>query len=122
VIVLTAALTFLYRRGPLRLEWSLRPAAASSVVGTVAGMIVLTWLAGAAYEVLRLLLGLSIVSCALLLWRAASPRKAVSSRGAFVLDGGISGLLGSMFSASGPPLDYLLFKSCSRRVEFYYRF
>jgi hypothetical protein len=55
-----------------------------------------------------LLLGLSIVSCALLLWRAASPRKAVSS--AFVLDGGISGLLGGVFSASGPPLVYLMYR------------
>jgi uncharacterized membrane protein YfcA len=86
VIVLTAAITFLYRRWPLQLERPLWPAAASSVVGTVAGVIVLTSLAGAAYEVLRLLLGLSIVFCALLLWRAAKPRKAVSSRGAFVLD------------------------------------
>ena len=106
VIVLTAALTFLYRRWLLQLERSLWPAAASSVVGTVAGVIVLTWLAGAAYEVLRLLLGLSIVFYALLLWRAARPRKALSSRGAFVLAGGFSGLLGGMFSAPGPPLVY----------------
>lgn len=110
VIVLTAALTFLYRRWPLQLERSLWPAVASSVVGTVAGASVLTWLAGAAYEVLRLLLGLSILICALLLWHAAKPRTAVSSRRAFVLAGGISGVLGGMFSAPGPPLVYLMYR------------
>jgi uncharacterized protein len=110
VIMLATALTFLWRRWPLRLERSLWPAVASSVIGTVTGTILLNWLAGAAHEVLRLVLGLSIVVCALLLWRAAEPRKTVSSRGAFVLAGGVSGLLGGMFSAPGPPLVYLMYR------------
>jgi uncharacterized protein len=107
VIMLATALTFLCRRWPLRLERSLWPAVASSVTGSIAGTILLNWLAGAAYQVLRLLLGLSIVICALLLWRAAEPRNTVSSRGAFVLAGGASGLLGGMFS---PPLVYLMYR------------
>jgi uncharacterized membrane protein YfcA len=110
VMALATACTFLYRRWPLHLERSLWPAVASSVPGAIAGTILLSWLAGAAYEVLRLLLGLSIVFCALLLWRAAEPWKTASSRGAFVLAGGISGLLGGMFSASGPPLVYLMYR------------
>jgi hypothetical protein len=110
VMTLTNACTFLYRRWPVQLERSLLPAVAASIPGTIAGMVLMSWLAGAAYEVLRLLLGLSIVLCALLLWRAAKPLKAVSSRGAFVLAGGISGLLGGMFSASGPPLVYLMYR------------
>src|SRR5262249_50089027 len=76
----------------------------------VAGIVLQLWLAGAAYEFLRLVLGVSIILCALLLWRAAEPRKSVSSRGAFVLAGGISGLLGGVFSASGPPLVYLMYR------------
>ncbi len=110
VMAVVVACTFIYRRWPLQVERSLWPAVASSIPGAVAGTILLFWLAGAAYEILRLLLGLSIVFCALLLWRVAEPRKTVSSRGAFVLAGGISGLLGGMFSAAGPPLVYLMYR------------
>jgi uncharacterized membrane protein YfcA len=110
VMVLGTACTFLYRRWPLRLERSLWPAVAGSVAGTVAGTLLLDWLAGSAYEVLRLLLGLSIVGCALLLWRAAKPWETPSSRPAFVLAGGLSGLLGGMFAAPGPPLVYLMYR------------
>jgi uncharacterized membrane protein YfcA len=110
VMTLTNAATFLYRRWPVQLERSLWPAIASSIPGAIAGTLVMSWLADAAYQVLRLLLGLCIVSCAVLLWRAAEPLKAVSSRGAFVLAGSVSGLLGGMFSASGPPIVYLMYR------------
>jgi hypothetical protein len=59
---------------------------------------------------LRLLLGISVVLCALLLWHAGEPLKTVSPRSAFVVAGGISGLLGGMFSAPGPPLVYLMYR------------
>jgi uncharacterized protein len=110
VIIATTACTFLYRRWPLQLERSLWPAVASSIAGTIVGTILLTWLADAAHEILRLVLGISVMLCALLLWRATEPLKAVSSRGAFVVAGGISGLLGGMFSAPGPPLVYLMYR------------
>jgi hypothetical protein len=110
VIIAMTACTFLFRRWPLQLERSLWPAVASSVAGTIAGTILLTWLADTAYQVLRLSLGVSIVLCALLLWRAAEPLKIVSSRRAFVVAGGISGLLGGLFSAPGPPLVYLMYR------------
>jgi uncharacterized protein len=110
VMALTNVGTFLYRRWPMRLERSLWPAIASSIPTAVAGTILMAWLAGAAYEMLRLLLGLSIAGCAVLLWCAGAPRKTMSSPGAFVLAGGMSGLLGGMFSASGPPLVYLMYR------------
>jgi uncharacterized membrane protein YfcA len=110
VMALTNVGTFLYRRWPVRVERSLWPAVASSIPCAIAGTILMAWLAGAAYEVLRLLLGLSIVGCAVLLWCAAKPRKTISSPGAFVLAGGMSGLLGGMFAASGPPLVYLMYR------------
>jgi uncharacterized membrane protein YfcA len=110
VMALINAGVFLFQRWPIQLESSVWPAVVSSIPGAVAGTLLMSWLAGAAYEVLRLLLGLSIISCALLLWLAAKPWKTVSSRGAFVLAGGISGLLGGMFSASGPPLVYLMYR------------
>jgi uncharacterized protein len=110
VIALTNAGTFLYRRWPVQLERSVWPAVVSSIPGAVAGTILMTWLAGAAYEGLRLLLGLSIVVCAVLLWRTGPPLKTVSSRYAFAFAGGISGLLGGMFAAAGPPLVYLMYR------------
>jgi uncharacterized protein len=110
VMALTNAVTFLYQRWPVQLERSLWPAIASSVPGAIAGTLLTSWLAGAAYEVLRLLLALCIVLCALLLWRAAKPLKAASSPGAFAFAGGVSGLLGGMFSASGPPIVYLMYR------------
>ena len=110
VIIAATACTFLFRRWPLQLERSLWPAMASSVAGMIAGAILLAWLADTAYQVLRLVLGISVVLCALLLWRAAKPLKTGSSRRAFVVAGGISGLLGGMFSAPGPPLVYLMYR------------
>jgi hypothetical protein len=110
VMILVNAIVFLWRRWPLRLERSLWPAVASSLMGAVAGIIVLTWLAGAAYQVLRLLLGASIVVCALLLWQAARPLATVSSARSFLWVGGLSGVLGGMFSAAGPPLVYLMYR------------
>jgi hypothetical protein len=110
VMILVNAIVFLWRRWPLRLERSLWPAVASSLVGAVAGIVLLTWLAGAAYQVLRLLLGISIVACALLLWQAARPLATVSSARSFLWVGGLSGVLGGMFSAAGPPLVYLMYR------------
>jgi uncharacterized protein len=110
VLTLTNTCTFLYRRWPVQVERSLWPAIAASIPGAVAGTVLMAWLASTAYEILRLLLGLTILLCALLLWRAAKPMKTVSSRAAFVLAGGISGLLGGLFSASGPPLVYLMYR------------
>lgn len=59
---------------------------------------------------LRLILGTSIVACALSLWRAAQPLKSMSSPAVFAVTGGIAGILGGMFSAGGPPLVYLSYR------------
>lgn len=110
VMILVNALTFLHRRWPFQLERSLWPAVAASLAGAVAGVALLTWLVGFAYQFVRLLLGLSIVACALLLWRATQPLPTASPRRAFVVVGGLSGVLGGLFSAAGPPLVYLMYR------------
>ncbi len=101
---------FLYRSRALRIERVLVPTAVASAVGTAVGALLLFWLAGTAYQVLRLVLGASIVACALSLWRAAKPLPSLSSPAVYALTGGIAGIMAGMFSASGPPLVYLLYR------------
>jgi uncharacterized membrane protein YfcA len=86
------------------------PTVIASAGGVVVGALLLVWLAGAAYQLLRLVLGASIVACALSLWRAAQPLQAMSSARTFAITGGIAGIMGGMFSAGGPPLVYLLYR------------
>ncbi len=102
--------TFVYLRRPLRLEPAFMPAIAAGAVGIVAGAFIMAWLAGAGYEVLRLTLGISIVMCAGLLWLAAKPLPTLSSPATFAGVGAIAGIMGGMFSTSGPPLVYLLYR------------
>ena len=110
IISLINAGVFLHRRGALRLDPLLRPALGASLLGTVVGVLALSWVLGSAYQVLRLLLGLSIVGCAALLWRAARPLPAPSSTAAFVSVGFVSGLMGGLFSTAGPPLVYQFYR------------
>lgn len=110
VLSFSTAWTFLYRRRAFRFERVLVPTLVASAAGIVAGAFLLAWLAGTAYEVLRLVLGASIAACALSLWRAAQPRPSLSTPAVYALTGGISGLMAGMFSAPGPPLVYLLYR------------
>jgi uncharacterized protein len=110
VMVFVNACTFLYQRFPPHFERWLWPGVISSLLGAAVGTMLLTWLAGTFYQVVKLLLGISIIASAFLLWRAAKPLESVSSRLAFVSTGAISGLLGGMFSAPGPPLVYLMYR------------
>lgn len=110
VLAFVNAAAFLCRQRPLAVEPSLWPAMAAAVPTAVAGVFLLNWLAGAAYEVLRLVLGVTIAACAVLLWRAGAPLREVSSPRAFVVAGALSGLLGGMFGAPGPPLVYLMYR------------
>jgi hypothetical protein len=110
VLGLCTSWIFLYRRRALRIDRVLVPTLVANALGIVAGVVLLAWLAGTAYQVVRLTLGVSIVACALSLWRAAKPLPSLSSPGVYALTGGVAGILGGMFSASGPPLVYLLYR------------
>jgi hypothetical protein len=110
IIGFCTAWSFLYRRRALRIERVLVPTLIASAAGIMVGALLLVWLADTAYQVLRLVLGLSIVACALSLWRAARPLPSLSSPTTYALTGGIAGLMAGMFSASGPPLVYLLYR------------
>ena len=110
IIGFSTAWTFLYRRRALRIEPVIVPILVTSAPGIVVGALLLGWLAGTAYEVLRLVLGASIIACALSLWWAVRPLPSMSSPAVYALTGGIAGLMAGMFSASGPPLVYLLYR------------
>lgn len=110
IVAFCTAWTFLYRRRALRIERVLVPTLVASAAGIVVGALLLTWLAGTAYQGLRLLLGASIVACALSLWRAAQPLPSLSSPFVYAVTGGISGLMAGMFASPGPPLVYLLYR------------
>jgi hypothetical protein len=104
------AWTYAYLRRPVRIEPVLWPSIWASAAGVFLGTFLLTWLVGTAYEVLRLLLGISVVVCAGLLWSVAKPLPRLSSPAAFAGFGGVAGIMGGLFSTSGPPLVYLLYR------------
>jgi uncharacterized protein len=91
--------------------WRLvRPALGPSVLGVLVGVALLQWLSGHAVHVLRALLGLAIVACAVLLLARRSPLAQVSSPQSFAVAGAVSGVLGGLFSTAGPPLVYHLYR------------
>ncbi|WP_173942622.1 TSUP family transporter [Polynucleobacter antarcticus] len=120
VILVLNSIIFLYKRWPLQFEKSLFPSLATSLISTLAGMGLLIWLVGTTYEIARLLLGISICICALLLWKKTKSLSKESSPWIFAIFGSISGLLGGLFSAPGPPFVYLMYRqpwTASRILE-----
>ncbi|WP_251882063.1 sulfite exporter TauE/SafE family protein [Achromobacter sp. Marseille-Q4954] len=110
VLSLVNAAVTLARAKP-QVNWSLmRPAMASSLVGVGAGVAALAWISGSMGVLLQLLLGCTILGCAVLLIARAQPLSQVSSRGSFVFFGAISGVLGGLFSSAGPPMVYHLYR------------
>jgi len=110
VISVINAWTYIYLRRPVHMERALRPTIAGSAVGIVAGVALMAWLAGTSYQLLRLLLGISVIVCAGLLWFTARPLQKLSPPSTFAAVGGISGIMAGMFSTAGPPLVYLLYR------------
>lgn len=110
VIIIVNAAMFFHRRRSARVERAILPAVAASLVGSVAGMLLLGYLAANAYQTLKLILGVSIVGCALLLWRSAGSLATTSRPAYFTAVGALSGVLGGMFSAPGPPLVYAVYR------------
>lgn len=110
--VLSIATALVALRGTGRsLDWSIwRPTVAGSLFGVAAGVALLAWLNANVVMALRLLLGLVVVACAVVVLVRAQPRAQRSSRVSFNGFGFLSGLLGGLFSASGPPLVYHFYR------------
>lgn len=88
----------------------LRTTAMGSVVGVALGVFFLAWLQSNVVVVLRLLLGVTVVACALVVLLRAEPLARRSPGWTFGLFGVLSGVLGGLFSASGPPLVYQFYR------------
>ncbi len=91
-----------------------RAALGSALIGAapaiLLGFVLLHYLAGTAINQLRLLLGLFIALAAAQLVRRPHPWPERSPRLAFTLAGAAGGLLGGLFSTSGPPLIWLMYR------------
>ena len=100
-----------FRLHRVRPPWALmRPVLWSSVVGVAVGVTLLAWLGNSALDWLRGLLGLCIVACAAMLLFQSRPRLTLSGPRSFMIVGVLSGILGGLFSSSGPPLVYHLYR------------
>lgn len=86
------------------------PTLGTSLLGVVAGVLLLNWLSDNVVVVLSLLLGLTIAGCALILVQDAAVRAQRSPGWTFAAAGLVSGLLGGLFSTAGPPLVYHFYR------------
>ncbi|WP_313082761.1 sulfite exporter TauE/SafE family protein [Pulveribacter sp.] len=110
--VLSAVNGLVYLRShPAAPRWDLlRPMVVSGVAGVGLGLALLAWLSGNTLHGLRVVLGLSIVACALLLLARSQPRATPSSPRVLWGVGLVSGVLGGLFSTAGPPIVYHLYR------------
>ena len=83
---------------------------AGSVFGYAIGVGLLGWLNNNVVLVLRLLLGVVVIACAVVVLVRAEPLARPSARWSFRGFGVLSGVLGGLFSASGPPLVYQFYR------------
>lgn len=103
--LISVGTALLGRRGAL--QWTLlSPTLVGMVAGSVAGVALLTWLSTALVVALQLLLGLTTIVCAGVVFLRARPLDQISSRAVSGCYGLLSGLLGGLFAATGPPLVY----------------
>lgn len=110
--VLSAVNGFLYLRShPQAPRWDLlRPMLVSGVAGVAIGLGLLVWLSGNTLNGLRVVLGVSIIACAVLLLARSQPRATPSGTGVLWGVGLVSGVLGGLFSTAGPPIVYHLYR------------
>jgi uncharacterized membrane protein YfcA len=110
--VLSLANAAIVLRGARKsMDWPmLRATAMGSLFGVAAGVLLLGWLNANVVMVLRLLLGIVVIACAIVVLVRARPLARRSSNASLHAFGLLSGLLGGLFSVSGPPLVYQFYR------------
>lgn len=110
IITLVQA-AFFFRQEGLDRDWKVvRPALVPAVLGVAAGAALLSWLGNSQLMALRFLLGAVIVTAAVTMLVEARKRTALSGAPVFRFAGLLSGVMGGLFSAAGPPIVYLLYR------------
>jgi uncharacterized protein len=79
------------------------------------GFALLRELSGSRSDLLRLILGVTVVVSSLQLLSGAARRDTLSSNTTFVVFGGIAGLMSGLFSTGGPPVVYHLHRQPLQR-------
>ena len=87
-----------------------RSTISGSVFGYAIGVALMAWLNSNVVVLLRLLLGVVVLACAVVVLARTQPLAQRSSRASFRGYGMLSGVLGGLFSASGPPLVYHFYR------------
>ena len=110
--VLSLASAAIALRSARRLvDWrALRATVTGTVVGVPVGVTLLAWLTSNVVMALRLLLGLVVIACAIVVLVRSTPLAQRSPPASFGAIGLLSGVLGGLFSASGPPLVYQFYR------------
>lgn len=80
------------------------------VAGILLGVLLLGWLSSNVTLVLRMLLGLTVIACALVVLMETAALRERSSANSFRLWGAVSGLLTGLFATGGPPLVYHFYR------------
>lgn len=110
VLALANALVALRRSGRTLDLPTFRDTTLGSAVGILAGVLLVGWLSANVTLVLRVLLGLTVLACAIVVLRQAAALRERSSATSFRTWGVVSGLLTGLFSTGGPPLVYHLYR------------
>jgi hypothetical protein len=87
-----------------------RDIAIGSALGVATGLLLLDWLSANTVIALRLLLGLTVIACAVVVLLEAAALRTRSGAHVFRGYGLLSGVLGGLFAAGGPPLVYHLYR------------
>jgi len=99
----------LYRNKPL--PWQrLRPVLIMGAFGVLVGVFLLAWLSGHNLLLLKVLLGVTILGCGLLLLDQRRQRQTMSGPASFAVTGLFAGVLGGLFASAGPPLVYQMYR------------
>ncbi len=88
-----------------------------SILTLFLGYLVLEVLAGSSLDWVRLVLGVVIVASSIQLLFKPHPLPERSAAPSFVVFGAVAGVMGGLFSTSGPPLVYHLYRQPLRHVS-----
>ena len=109
-LTLVNAVVMLWRFPPTMGAQVIKPTLTTSLIGVCLGLWLLSWLSNSAIDLLKLLLGATIVACAFILVLQKRPHAKLSGKHAFNFYGALSGIMSGLFSAGGPPLVFHFYR------------